>query len=212
MVFLPAISTSTSSMWTGLLSPSPILGLAVERNLGVVAVGQRPAFDRSEGRVLLAHAVQRLLDFFVGDRDLRLVGAQILVALDLDLGHHFKAGFEAQGFVVLQVKIGDLRLRNRDQSLLVGFFAEIARDQRLDHIALQVFGKTLADDGCGHMSAAEAGDARQLLIFLDQGCSLAIYFFDRNFNCDLPPGAAGGLSGAHICLSGFDRSDRSILG
>ena len=161
--------------------------------------------------MLLAHAVERLLDFFIGDRDLRLVGAQLFVSLDFDLGHDFEAGFEAQGFVVLQLQIGDLRLRDRDQALLVGFFAEIAGDQGLDHITLQVFGKTLADDGCGHMSAAEAGDARQLLIFLDQGCSLAIYFFDRNLNCNLPPGAAGGLSGAHICLSGFDRSD-SILG
>ena len=62
------------------------------------------------------------------------------------------------------------------------------------------------------MSAAEAGDARQLLIFLDQGCSLAVYFLDGDFNRNLPPGAAAGFSGAHICLSGFDRSNRSILG
>ena len=165
-----------------------VLGLAVERNLGVVAVGQRPAFDRSEGRVLLAHAVQGLLDFFVGDCDLGLFGAQFFVAFDLDLGHHFKAGFEAQRLVVLQVEIGDLRLRHRDQTLLVGFFAEVARDQGFDHITLQVFGKTLADDGGGHMSAAEAGDARQLLIFLDQGIGLAIYFFDGNFNLRSPAG------------------------
>ena len=187
-----------------------VLGLAVERYLGVISVGQRPAFHRSEGGVLLAHAVQRLLDFFIGHRDLGLFGAQLLVALDLDFGHHFKAGLEAQRFVVLQVQIGDLRLRHRDQSLLVGLFAEVAGDEGLDHIALQVFGKTLADDGGGHMSAAEAGDARQLLIFLDQGIGLAVYFLDGNFNRDLPPGAAAGLSGAHICLSGFGRSNRSI--
>ena len=60
------------------------------------------------------------------------------------------------------------------------------------------------------MSAAEAGDARQFLIFLDQGIGLAVYFLDGDFNRDLPPGAAAGLSGAHICLSGFGRSKRSI--
>ena len=61
------------------------------------------------------------------------------------------------------------------------------------------------------MSATEAGDTRQLLIFLDQGVGLAIYFFDRNLNLDFPPGAAGGLSGAHVYLSNFDPSDRPIL-
>ena len=151
--------------------------------------------------MLLANAGQRLLDFLVGDHDLGLFRAQFLVALNLDFGHHFKRGLEAQRLVVLQMQIGDLRLRYRNQSLLVGLFAEIARDQRFDHVALQVLGKTLTDDGGGHMSAAEAGNARQLLIFLDQGFGLAIYFFDGNFNLDFPSGAAGGFSGAHIYLS-----------
>ncbi len=151
--------------------------------------------------MLLAHRGQGLLDFFIGDRDFRFLGAQLLVALDFDLGHHFKAGLEAQRFVVLQMQIGDLRLGNRDQALLVGLFAEVARHQGLDHVALQVFGKTLFDDGGGDMSATEAGNTRQLLIFLDQGCSLAIYFLDGDLNGNLPAGAAGGLSGAHICLS-----------
>ena len=131
-------------------------------------------------------AVQRLLDFFVGDRDFGLLGPQFLVALDLDLGHHFKTGFEAQGFVVLQVEVGDLWLRHRDQALLVGLFAEVARDQGLDHVALQVLGKTLADDGGGHVPAAEARDTRQLLIFLDQGFGLAGYFLERDFNLRSP--------------------------
>ena len=155
-------------MWTGLPSAS-VLGLAIERDLGEVAIGQRPAFDRGEGGVLLAQAVQRLLDFFIGHGDFRLLGAQLLVAFDLDLGHHFEAGLEAQRLVVVQVEVGDLRLRHRDQTLLVGLLAEVARDQGLDHVALQVFGKALPDDGGGHMSAAEAGEARQLLILLDQG-------------------------------------------
>jgi hypothetical protein len=54
------------------------------------------------------------------------------------------------------------------------------------------------------MSAAEARDARQLLIFLDQGIGFAIYFFDGNFDLDFPPGAAAGLSGAHVYLSNLD--------
>ena len=61
------------------------------------------------------------------------------------------------------------------------------------------------------MAAAEAGDVRQLLIFLDQGIGLAVHFFDGNFNLNLPPGAAGGLSGAHIYLSSFDPSKCPFL-
>ena len=160
--------------------------------------------------MLLEQSVQRLLHFLIGNRDLRLFRPQFLVALNLDFGHDFKGGFKAQRFVVFQVEVGDLRLRYRDQALLVSLFAEVTRNQRFHHVALQIFGKTLADDGCGHMSAAEAGDARQLLIFLDQGFGLAVHFLDGNLNRNLPPGAAAGLSGAHICLSGFNRSNRSI--
>jgi len=63
--------------------------------------GQGPAFHCRKGGVLLAHAVQRLLDLFIGHGDFRLFGAQLFVAIHLDFRHHFKAGFEAQGFVVL---------------------------------------------------------------------------------------------------------------
>ena len=187
-----------------------VLGFAIERYLGVISVGQRPALNGSEGGVLLAHAVQRLFDFFIGHGDFRLFGAQLFVAIHLDFRHHFEAGLEAQRFVVFQVEVGDLRLRHRDQALPVGLFAEVARDEGLDHIALEIFGKTLTDDGGGHMPAAEAGDTRQFLIFLDQGIGLAGDFFDGNLNRDLPSGAAAGLSGAHICLSGLGRSNRSI--
>ena len=92
----------------------------------------------------------------------------------------------------------------------VGFFAEVAWYEGFDHVTFQVFGKTLPDDRRRHMPAAEAGNARQLLILLNNCLGLAIYVLDGNFNRNFPPGAAAGLSGAHICLSGFDRSNRSI--
>ena len=111
---------------------------------------------------------ERLLDFFVGDRDLRLVCPQLFVSVDLDLGHDFEAGFEAQGFVVLQMEIGDLGLRYRDQALLVGFFAEIARDQRVQNFGLDLFGETLADNRRRYMPTPEPRKAREFLIFLDE--------------------------------------------
>lgn len=62
------------------------------------------------------------------------------------------------------------------------------------------------------MSAAEAGNTRQFLIFLDQGFGLAIYFVNGNFNLDLPPGAAASFSGAHIYLSSGNRTNCPFLG
>ena len=149
-------------------------------------------------------------DFFVGHGDFGLFRAQLFVAFDLDLGHDFKAGLEAQRLVVLNVEIGDLRLRHRDQSLLVGFFAEVARDQSFHHIALQIFRKPLADNGGGHMSAAEARDARQLLIFLDQGIRSRGLLPRREFQPRSPAGCCCWSQwGSHLPFR-LGRSNRSI--
>ena len=178
-----------------------ILRLSVERNLGKVAIRQRAAFDGGEGGALLLQTLQRLLDFLVGHRSIRLVGAQLLIVFDPDGRHHFKAGFEAQGFAIVDVQIGYARLRNRGQPQLFGFFAEISRNQRVDYVALDAFGKTLLDHGGGSVSGTESGDAGQFLVFLDQGLGFAGHIGRRDFHLDLPFGATAGFSGAHVYLS-----------
>ena len=141
-----------------------------------------------------------MLYFFVSDGNIRLVGAQLFIVFDPDGRHHFKAGFEAHGFAVVHVQIGYARLRYRHQSQFVGFLAEVARHQRIHHIALDAFGKALLNNGGGGMAGAEAGDAGQLLILLDQGLGFAGNVGGRDLHLDLPFGAAG-LSGAHVYLS-----------
>ena len=94
--------------------------------------------------------------FFVRYDDLRMVGAQFLVAFDLDLGQDLEAGLEAQRLAVMNVQVGDARLRYRNHPQLFRLFAEVARDQRLDHVALQIFFEALPDDRRGHVPGAEA--------------------------------------------------------
>ena len=159
--------------------------LAVHGGLGEVAVGQRTSFDRGEGGVLLAHVVQRVFDFFILYDDLRMVGAQLFVALDHDLGHDLEAGLEAQRLAVMNVQVGDLGLRHRNQAELFGFFAEVARDQGLDHVAFQIFFEALLDDGRGHVAGAEAGQARDFLILLDDRFRFASDFLGGDFDRDL---------------------------
>src|SRR6266576_2112568 len=137
-----------------------------------------------------------------------MVGAKLLIAFDDDLGHDLEAGLEAQWFAVMDVQVGDLRLRNRYQALLLGLFAEIARNQSFDHVALEVFFEALFDDRTRDMAGAEAWQSRHLLIFLDNDIHFAGDFVGRNFDRDLALDAVlllrvGGFSfcGTHVMTS-----------
>ena len=196
-----------------------IFGLAVHRGLGEVALGQRASFDGGVGRVLLAHAVERLLDFLVGDGDLRLVGAQIFVALDLNLGQHFKRSLEGEGLAVVHVQVGDARLRNRNQAQLLGFPAKVFRNQSLGHVALQAFAKALLDDGSRHMPGAKPRQPGTLLIALNLKLGFAGNLGGRDLDRDLALdvfvvcfrlGRVGGFCGAHVCLSLAARFEGSV--
>ncbi len=195
-------------MWTGWVLSSVVflVWLAVHGSLGEVAVGQGAAFNRGERRMLLAHVVQRFLDFLVFYFDFRMVGAQLLVALDLDLGHDLEAGLEAQRLAIMNMQVGDARLGDRNHSQLFGFLAEVARDQRLDHIALQVFFKSLPDDRRRHVPGAEPGQARHLLIFLDQHFSFAGDFFGGDFDRNLA------LDAVFLLFGCFRRTHNFLLG
>ncbi len=48
------------------------------------------------------------------------------------------------------------------------------------------------------MPAAEAGDTRQLLIFLDQGLGFPGDFLGRNLNLNFPLRGGCGFGGAHV--------------
>src|SRR6267378_4703467 len=89
---------------------------------------------------------------------------------------------------------------------------EVARDQRLDHVGLDLFRKPLANNRRRNMAAPEAGNTRYLLIFLDQRIGLPVDIRDRNLNLNLALGGAFfgravlgravlDISGAHKCLS-----------
>jgi hypothetical protein len=82
------------------------------------------------------------------------------------------------------MQVSDLRLGNGMQSLLVGLAAEIARDERFHHFALDVLRKALPNDRSRNFALAEAGDASQLLKLLDDDFGLPGHFlsWDVDFN------------------------------
>jgi hypothetical protein len=137
-------------------------------------------------RTLLADVGQRLFDFFVGDGNLRLVGAQILVALDLNFRQHFEAGLESQGLAVVNVQIGHAGLRNRDEALLLGFPAKIFRNQRFDHIVLKAVAEALPNDRSRHVPGAKARQPRAFLIAHNLQLGLAHNFGGGDLDRDLP--------------------------
>src|SRR5262249_42471288 len=65
------------------------------------------------------------------------------------------------------------------------------------HVAFQVLGETLADNGRGNTATTEAGQAGQLLVFLHQGIGFPGNFVGGNLNLDFSPRGAG-FCGAHI--------------
>ena len=96
----------------------------------------------------------------------------------------------------MQVKVGDSRLRNRHQVLLLGFLAEITRHQGLDNFVLDIFGETLANDGGRNFAFAEAGNARQLLVAVHDALGFSLT-------------TSAGISMVNSRLQGFDGSEEA---
>ena len=171
--------------------------MAVERSLGKIAISEGSALDRVERGVALAKFVQRLLDIVIGNCDCGLVGTQFLIAFEFDFREHFERGFEAHGFAVVQMKVGNTRLRNGVEAQSFGFLAEESRDEGFDYVGFDFLRKALADDRGGNVAATEARDARHLLIFLNQSFCLAADFLGGNFDFNLALCALFCFSGAH---------------
>src|SRR5208282_1347815 len=78
-----------------------------------------------------------------------------------------------------------------------------------DHIGLDLFGKALANDRCRNMATAEAGNARDFLVFLDQRIGLPVDVLDRNLDLDFALGGAclrSTLRGRAVLRAFFDLS------
>src|SRR6266404_890532 len=128
-----------------------------------------------------------------------MLGPQFLVVLNFDLGHDFKTRLKAHGLAGMRVQVGHPRLRDRNESEAISFFAEIPGYQRIDNIVLNILGKTLTNNGCGNVAQPEARNARHLPVFLDYGIALARNLFGRNFDFNFAFRAGRSFGCAH-CL------------
>ncbi len=180
-----------------------ILRTPIHRSLREISILQRTPFHRSESRMLFPHAVQRFFNFFILHNDLRMVRAEFLISLYVNLGHDLEAGLELQRLAIVNVQVGHARLRDRNHPELFRLFAEIPRNERLDHIALEIFFKPLPDDSGRNVSCAEPRQPCNLLIFLNERFRFARDFFRRNLDRDLPVHSVfilgiDGLRGTHF--------------
>jgi len=106
----------------------------------------------------------------------------------------------------VQVQVRHPRLRYRMNAQPLGLLPEVARDQRLDHVGLDLLRKTLANNRSRNMAAPEAGNARYLLIFLDQRIGLPVDICDWNLHLNLA------LGGAFVGRAVFGRAVLDISG
>jgi hypothetical protein len=172
--------------------------LAIERDLGEVALREGTALDRIEAGVLLAKIVKGLVDLFVGNGDFGLIGTQVFVSLDRDFGHNLESCLEAKRFAVLDVEIAYPRLRDGNQALFFGRLAEKAGNEGLDDLALNILRKALTNDGGRNMASAEPGKTGMLLILLNQRLGSASDFPGWNFDLYFPFSTLGGFGRTHF--------------
>ena len=100
----------------------------------------------------------------------------------MNLRQDLERRLEFQGLAFVDVQVGNPGLRHRRQMLLLGFFAEIAGNQGVDNLALDVLSKALANDGGRNLAFAEAGNARQLLIAVHHAVGLRSYYVSGNLD------------------------------
>ncbi len=103
----------------------------------------------------------------------------------------------------MKMEIGNPRLRYRRQSLLLDLFAEIARHQLLDDLALDVLGEALANNASRHLAFAEPRDARNLGVTGDQLLGLRLHHIGGDFNGQLALAGVRNFSGSGFW---FDRN------
>ena len=95
-----------------------------------------------------------------------LLQLDVLVAVDRELRQHFKAALKCSGLAIFQLNVRDLRLRDRLE-VCFSIAAGTGRAESLDHVLANGVGETGTNQRLGHLAGAEAGNARDLLVALD---------------------------------------------
>jgi hypothetical protein len=181
----------------GLSSVVFAFGLSIEGNLGKVAVLNDAAFYRRVRRLAFLQSLELILNILFGDGDFGVLGSEFLVPSNLDLRHDFETGLEMQTLAIMDMEIGDARLRYGAEPKALGFLPEVLGHEGVDDIVLNVLLEALSDNGGWNMAAAEAGDAGKFLVLLNESVGLANDFLGGNLNFDLPFRAFGSFGWTH---------------
>src|SRR5215831_16549250 len=97
----------------------------------------------------------------------------------------------------MDMEISDARLGDGTQSKALSFLAEVLGHECVDDIVLNVLLEALADDRGGNMALAEARNAGEFLVLLNESIGLASDFLGGNLDFDFPFRALGSFGWTH---------------
>ncbi len=137
--------------------------------------------------------------FVVGDGDVGAGNLDGVVAGDVDGGQGLKDSREGERLAVEEVHAGDLGLGDGIDVLLLDGLAEAVGDEGLEDLLTDLLHETGLDDGLGHLADAEAGDAGDLLVALDDGLEGLGDFIGGHFDRDLAD--EGGVQGRAVVVA-----------
>ena len=155
-----------------------------------VAARRRP-LDRDPFAEAYAQVVERLVDVELARFDLGVGQLEVVDVAELDLRTGLDRGDEGQRPAGLEIAdLVDLRRQQRLDLALRLRLAPVARQQAVDHLALDVLGEAAADQLGRHLAAAEAGDPHALPELADDALGLGLHRRRRHLDGELlAPGA-----------------------
>src|SRR5580698_4697640 len=189
LVHVNGLTIASGSLWT--------FRIAIERSLREISFRERAPLNRIKLRMLLAQIVERLLNIRFRNGNLRFICAQFFVAFEFDFRQYLKRRLKAQRLAVMNVQVGNTRLRHRMDSQPLCLLAEVPRNQRFDDVGLDLFRKALANNRRWNVPAPEARNPGDLLIFLNQGLGFTANFGGRYLDLDLAFRTLFCFCGAH---------------
>ncbi len=160
---------------------------AFQFELGVIAVGDGPAFDGNKVGGAVAQFFNGLIDVGVLDLEVLDFDFQVLILSQLEFGQDLERGAEFHRPCFREVHLIDLRLRHRHQLVFGDGALDLLGHERLQHFALDVVGKPAADQRDRRLPGPKSRDARHARKFLGHAFDGFLHGFRGDFQIQLAP-------------------------
>ena len=151
-----------------------------------ISIGQRTIFfDRLHDGVRIAHLGEFRFELRIVERRIRAIDLDLVISCDVDGWKHFKSCLKSHRLAIGEMQAGDLRLRNRLNTLLFDGRAKLRRQNLLQYILLNWSANFLRITDSGTLPARKPGIRAMRRILLDHCGKGATYFVGGHFHIDL---------------------------